>query len=277
MSVKKKQQGSDTIKKCAVINDLSGFGKCSLTASIPIISVMGSEVHPLPTAVLSNQTGYDSYKSLSLTDYMRDFMAEWKKLNVSFDAILTGFVTDSTQIDIINTFIDEFYGNNTTLIVDPVMADNGHLYGGYTPEMCEQVKKLCYKADIITPNIAELAFIAEEKYSENFDDIDSYAKKLQKNGIKNIVVTGYKEDGLISNLVYNGSEFGKASAKRIGGYYSGTGDILSSVMTGGVMRGMSLFDSVKLATDFISKVISDTSVTNPNDGIHFEKYLGELV
>lgn len=277
MNIKKNQQGSDFIKKCAVINDLSGFGKCSLTASIPIISVMGSEVHPLPTAVLSNQTGYDSYKSLSLTDYMRDFIAQWKKLNVSFDAILTGFVTDSAQIDIINTFINEFYGENTTLIVDPVMADNGKLYGGYTPEMCEQVKKLCYKADIITPNIAELAFIAEEEYSENFDDIDSYAKKLLNNGIKNIVVTGYKEDGMISNLVYTGSEFGKASAKLIGGYFSGTGDILSSIITGGVLRGMSLLDCVKLATDFISKVIADTPVINPNDGIYFEKHLGDLL
>ncbi len=238
---------------------------------------MGCEVHPLPTAVFSNQTAYDSYKTLSLTDYMCEFINEWKKLNPSFDAILIGFVTDIAQINIINNFIDEFCTENTTVIVDPVMADNGKLYGGYTPEMCEQIKKLCYKADIITPNIAELAFIAEEKYSECFSDINSYANKLRNNGIKNIVVTGYKEDDLISNLVYSGNEFGKASAKLIGGYFSGTGDILSSIITGGVMRGMPLIDCAELAAEFISKAISDTSVSDTNEGINFEKYLSILL
>ncbi len=136
------------MKKCAVINDLSGFGKCSLGAAIPIISSMGCEVHPLLTAVLSNQT-----------DSMSSFIQQWKRLGASFDAILTGFVCDENQIDIINAFADEFKDDNTIFVVDPVMADNGSLYDCYTPIMCEKIKSLCYKADVITPNTGELAFI----------------------------------------------------------------------------------------------------------------------
>ncbi|MGN0522027.1 MAG: PfkB family carbohydrate kinase, partial [Eubacterium sp.] len=177
-------------KKCAVINDISGFGKCSLTAAIPIISAMGVEVHPLATAVLSNQTAYDSYASFSLTDTMLPFIDEWKKLNVSFDSILTGFVTDEKQLDIIGKFIDTFNNDNTLTVVDPVMADNGALYDGYSVEMCDKIRILSKKADVITPNICELAILAKEKYSNDYETIVKYAKKLLNEGIKNIVVTG---------------------------------------------------------------------------------------
>lgn len=238
---------------------------------------MGSEVHPLATAILSNQTGYDSFKSLSLTEYMPDFINEWGKLNADFDAILTGFVTDTKQIRIIDSFIARFKNPNTVVIVDPVMADNGKLYDGYTEDMCNEIRKLCFRADIITPNIAELAFIAEEKYSKNMEDINMYVKKLQSFGMQKIVVTGYKEEGTISNLVYDGNDFYKASAKLTGGYFSGTGDILDSVITGGILKGMTLIDSVRLATDFISKVIKNTQVKDANDGIDFEKFLGDLI
>lgn len=265
------------MKKCAVINDLSGFGKCSLTVEIPIISVMGSEVHPLPTAVLSNQTGYDSYKSLSLTDTMPDFVAEWRKLGVSFDAILTGFVTDIKQLDIINAFVDEFKSDDTLLVVDPVMADNGRLYDGYSMEMCESIKNLCYKADVITPNISELAIIAEEPAGENLDDLISYGKKLISNGIKRIVATGYKENGNISNIIFENGDVRLVTAKEKGGYYSGTGDIFTSIITGGLLRGMSLYDAGALATSFIEKVIMNTDVKDHNDGVEFEKFLADLV
>lgn len=265
------------LKKCAVINDLSGFGKCSLTASIPIISAMGSSVHPLPTAVLSNQTAYDSFKSVPLTEYMPAFIAEWKKLGVSFDGILTGFVTDERQIDIISAFIDEFKAENTVVLVDPVMADNGHLYDGYTNEMCEKIKALCRKADIITPNIAELAFIAEEEYSEDYDCIISYGKKLIAKGIRKVVVTGCKENDTISNIVFDGDDIRKATSGLIGGYFSGTGDVTASVIMGGILKGLSLFESAQLATEFISKVIQNTDCVNHNDGIDFEKFLEDLI
>lgn len=265
------------MKKCAVINDLSGFGKCSLTAALPIISIMGSEAHPLPTAVLSNQTAYDSFKSLSLTDVMPGFISEWKKLNVSFDAILTGFVTDTKQLEIINSFVDEFKKDSTLLIVDPVMADNGRLYDGYSQEMCQLIKELCYRADVITPNISELAYLAEEKPCEKLDDLIRYGEKLVSKGIRKIAVTGYKKKGNISNIIFENGDVQLVTAKEKGGYYSGTGDIFASIVTGGLLRGMSLYESSVLATEFLEKVIMDTDIQNHNDGIEFEKYLGELL
>lgn len=265
------------MKKCAIINDMSGFGKCSLTASIPIISVMGSEVHPLPTAVLSNQTAYESFEQVDFTEYMQSFINQWKRLNVSFDAVLTGFVASEKQIDIISGFISDFKQDDTVIIIDPVMADNGALYSGYSRAMCEKIINLCYKADIITPNISELALIAKEDYSEDYDTIISYGKKIIDNGIKNLVVTGYKENDTISNLVFSGWEIKKATSKYTGGYYSGTGDVLASIITGGILKKMSLYDSVRLASDFISKVIENTKCSNHNDGIEFERYLRDLV
>lgn len=265
------------MKKCAIINDLSGFGKCSLTVGIPILSVMGCEAHPLPTAVLSNQTAYDSYESVCLTDYMTPFMNEWIKLNAEFDGILTGFVMDENQIDNINSFIDYFNSASAIVVVDPVMADNGALYDFYTQEMCEKIKALCYKADIITPNISELAILADESYSEKLEDIIAYGKKLIDKGIKRIVATGYKRDDEIFNVVFDNGEVKLAGAKLLGGYYSGTGDILASVIMGGVLRGMSLYDATILATSFIEKAISCTKYSNPEDGVEFERVLGELL
>lgn len=265
------------MKKCAVINDLSGFGKCSLTVAIPVISVMGSEAHPLPTAVLSNQTAYDSFKSLALTDVMPSFVDEWKKLGASFDAVLTGFVTDLKQLEIIKSFVKAFKTDNTIIVVDPVMADNGRLYDGYDEKMCKSIIELCFMADVITPNISELALIAGEKPSESLDDIISYGKKLVDRGINKIAVTGYKSDGNISNIIFENGDVKIITAKEKGGYYSGTGDIFASIVTGGMLRGMSLFDSSELATRFLEKVIMNTDVENHNDGVEFEKYLGDLI
>ncbi|MCD7796460.1 MAG: pyridoxamine kinase [Clostridiales bacterium] len=264
------------MKKCAVINDLSGFGKCSLGVALPIISVMGSEVHPLPTAVLSNQTAYDSYAMRSLTANMPSFIDEWKKLNVTFDAILTGFVSDAKQLDIINDFTDEFKTENTVLIVDPIMADNGSLYDCFNEEICEKMKKLCFKADIITPNISELAIIAGGDNISDLDTLVGYCKTLGEKGIKKIVATGYKSGGELINIIFDNGNVGFAKARELGGYYSGTGDIFSSIVTGGTLRGMSLFDSASLACEFIKKVIENTDDVDHNGGIDFEKYLGEL-
>ena len=176
------------MKKCAVINDLSGFGKCSLTAAIPIMSAMGVEVHPLLTAVLSNQTAYESFKSLSLTDTMKPFIEEWKKLGAKFDGILTGFVTDKAQLEIISDFIDEFKDENTLVVADPIMADNGALYDGYDMQMCDVIRDFCFKADVITPNTTELAILANkgnpdvlnENWVNDYSNIEKSLNTLYK-------------------------------------------------------------------------------------------------
>lgn len=273
------------MKKCAVINDLSGFGKCSLTASIPLMSAMGVEVHPLLTAVLSNQTAYKSFKSLSLTDTMFPFIEEWKKLGASFDGILTGFVTDKKQLEIISKFIDEFKGKNTLVVADPVMADNGALYGGYHMPMCDVIRKFCFKADVITPNTTELAILAykddcrvfDDEFINNYGNIKESCLKLYDKGIKRIVVTGYKENDFISNIIFDNGKFDKATFKKVGGYYSGTGDVFASVLTGSLLNGKSLVEACEKAGEFITNTIKVTEVTDGNDGIAFEKNLKELI
>ena len=265
------------MKKVAVINDLSGFGKCSLTAAIPIISVMGAEAHPLPTAVLSNQTAYDSYKCLSLTDTIMPFAYEWKKLGAHFDVVLTGFATDENQLDKIIESVRLLKDNDTALVVDPVMADNGSFYDGYNMQMCHKVRELCYMADVITPNISELFYIADMEYSENIGDIRKCAAKLRQGGIKNIVVTGYKSDDNISNIVFTDKGETIFTAKLCGGYFSGTGDILSSIVAAGASKGMELAESVRLATEFISLCAENTNTENCNDGVEFERFLYRLI
>ena len=232
------------MKKCAVINDLSGFGKCSLTAAIPIMSAMGVEVHPLLTAVLSNQTAYESFKSLSLTDTMKPFIEEWKKLGAKFDGILTGFVTDKAQLEIISDFIDEFKDENTLVVADPIMADNGALYDGYDMQMCDVIRDFCFKAE---------------------------------KGLSKIVVTGYKENGAISNIIFDNGEIYKVTNEKVGGYFSGTGDVFSAVLTGSLLNGKSLVEACKCAGEFITNTIKVTDVSDGNDGIAFEKTIGELI
>lgn len=264
------------LKSCAVINDLSGYGKCSLTASVPVLSVMGCEAHPLPTAILSNQTGYKSYSIVPMTDYMMSFIDEWKKLQVSFDGILIGYVCDEKQIDIINRFLDDFKDDSTVLVVDPVMADSGKLYNGFTKSITDKIRLLCLRADIITPNVSELAVLAGMPYCETPDAVDNCVAKLKEMGMKNIVVTGFVEGETVSNLIYCEDGFFRVCSKYNGGSFSGTGDLFSSILLGGIMKGDSIVSSVKTAAKFIEKAICNSEISDRNDGIDFEKYLGDL-
>ena len=146
-------------KKIAVINDLSGFGKCSLTAAISAVAAMGVQPCPLPTAVLSAQTGYSSYYCDDYTDRMGNITEEWRKMDVHFDGIYTGFLSGEHQIRRVLDFIDIFYEDDTFLLVDPVMGDNGSRYPVFTSRMEAEMKALTERADIITPNLTELCLL----------------------------------------------------------------------------------------------------------------------
>ena len=97
------------MKKIAVIHDLSGLGKCSLTAAIPVISAMGVQACPLPTAVLSNQTGYGSFFWDDYTDRMEQIMKEWKKMDFRPDGLYTGFLAGDEQVEVILKFTELFW------------------------------------------------------------------------------------------------------------------------------------------------------------------------
>lgn len=265
------------MKKCAVINDISGFGKCSLTASIPVMSAMGVQVNPVVTGVFSNQTGYDSYESADLTDMLPKITHQWSLLSppVSFDGILTGFLLCAKQYDYVLEFIERFKKDDTLFLADPVMADDGAVYDTYTADMIEGVKRLCAKADIITPNLTELKILSGE------DDIMLGSEKLLNSSIKSVIVTGVVEDERIANYVFSDGKVKKYETEFIksatqGGSFSGTGDIFSSFVMGKILNGYCVFDAVEQATDFISKAIKASNIKNRNDGIDFEPFLKNI-
>ena len=156
------------MKKIAVINDLSGLGKCSLTAAIPVISVMGVQACPLPTAVLSNQTGYESYFCEDFTEHMEPYMEQWKKRGFFPDGIYTGFLSDDKQADRILKFMDAFAGKDTLILTDPVMGDDGAVYPIYTEELRSRFCELTRRSYVITPNLTEalLLLYGKEKMEE---------------------------------------------------------------------------------------------------------------
>lgn len=275
--VKAKARGDKPMKKCAVFNDLSGFGKCSLCAAVPILSVMGTEVHPIPTAVLTRQSCYDKYSMMDLTDFMPSFIEDWN--GEEFDAVIAGYVADETQFNVIEEFLKRYKGKDTLLIVDPVMADDGALYDGFDAKRCRGVFELSNKADIITPNLTELSLLCSKPYTEDFEEISDMASDLAKSGPKYVVVTGIKAGGRCITAVFaRGEETECFDSKLYPGSFSGTGDIFVSVLAGAVLRGMTVQQGVKLAVDFIGKAIASTDpASNPKDGIAFEKYLGELL
>lgn len=282
------------VKRVAVINDLSGLGKCSLTAAIPVLSVMGVQACPLPTAVLTNQTGYESYYCDDYTDKIDYYTAEWKKRGLTLDAIYTGFLGSEAQIQKILTFCEEFNTGNTLLLVDPVMGDLGNVFPVFTPEYRKQMRRLVEKADVITPNLTEYCLLTNTDYAEltthqNEPDylnrIERMAKPLLESGITNIIVTGVVHQRVNDtaakyyNLVITKDGCQTASCGIHGGSYSGTGDLLASVVCAGMVRGDTAFDSVSRATRFLEAAIIETVAEKipRNDGINFEPYLPLLL
>jgi len=271
------------MKKIAVINDLSGFGKCSLTAALPIISALGIEACPIPTAILSNQTGYDDFYSVDFTKNMVPYINVWKNQEVKFDSILTGYLASAKQVDIILDFIEKF-GKNALVFVDPVMADDGVIYDTYDEKLCEKVKKLTEKANIITPNLTELCILCGADYEEinrekDLGAIAVLASTLLSEITKTVIVTGIKKGENIFNIIVEKGRTGLVKGTLLKGSYSGTGDIFSSVVCGSLINGTDILTAVKLAAEFIYRSIKSTPTEldyEPN-GVNFQEHLEMLI
>ncbi|WP_293974752.1 pyridoxamine kinase [uncultured Ruminococcus sp.] len=275
------------IKKVAVINDLSGFGKCSLTATIAVLSVMGVQPCPMPTAVLTNQTGYKNHYCIDLTDELCHYKEMWSLNNESFDGIYSGYIADKRQVDIIFDFINTFRKSNTVVLVDPVMGDNGRLYSAFSNETCKKVCSLARSADIITPNLTELCILTDTDFeklnshceSDDFlNRISDVAKGAFSHSEQKIVVTGIKKGKCLYNGVFTKQDCSFVKAECHGGSFSGTGDIFASIVFASVVNGESLVSAVKKAVSFIEKATADTAKEpyDRNDGINFEKFLYQL-
>lgn len=276
------------VQKIAVINDLSGFGRCSLTAAIPVISVMGAQPCPLPTAILSAQTGFQDFYCDDYTNQLDLYLAHWEKMQVEFDGILTGYFANAQQIEIILQFISRFKKAHTKLFVDPIMGDGGEIYSTYTPALCDAVCSLALHADLITPNLTELCVLANESYARIvqiadddrfFAEICSMAQRLLQKGVGAVIVTGLNRGKSIYNGVFEGTRHTFHRSNAHGGRFSGTGDLFAAAVCGAVMRGDDLDSAVQLAAEFIEKSVAATlpDAIHPNHGVNFEQYLPMLV
>jgi len=287
------------MKKIAVLNDLSGLGKCSLTAAIPVISVMGVQACSLPTAILSNQTGYESYFCDDYTDKMDAIMEEWKKQEFRPDGIYTGFLAGERQADKVLKFLDAFGQEKTLILADPVMGDGGSVHKIYTEELCGKMREIVSRADVITPNLTEALLLLygkdgmeavwrelhESAAQEDFlGKIEGIGKELaERFRLWATVITGVEDPfpksfARIGNLAVENGESSWVFAEKRGGSYSGTGDLFASVLSAGLVRGMSVKACVAKAVEFLSRAIADAvrEGTDRNDGVCFETYLHEL-
>ncbi len=273
-------------KKVLAINDISCIGRCSLTVALPIISSVGIECSILPTAILSTHTGgFLGYTFLDFTAEMKKVSSHWLSLNRTFDAIYTGFLGSTEQVEVVKEIVEKFKNKNL-IIVDPAMADNGELYKLFNNNFPNEMKKLCLIADVIIPNITEACLLTNYQYQkDNHSDeyIDGLLQALLNQGMKNIVLTGVsKQNGQIGAICYNYDTKEKYyyDQEIIPGYYHGTGDVFASVLSACLVKNKTIEESTKIAVDITVASIKETIKYKNIDikyGVCFEEVLPLLI
>lgn len=277
------------VKKVAAIHDLSGYGRASLTTIIPILSNMKVQVCPVPTAILSTHTGgFEGYSFIDLTEYMQEHINHWKKLDLDFDCIYSGFLGSPKQIEIVEDFIDFFGKKAKFTVVDPVMGDNGKLYSTMDNEMVLGMRNLIRKADIITPNFTEVMYLLNREYDKNIsmEKVKSYLKELADMGPKVVIATSVPEisenniDKKTSVVAYDRENdvFWRVSCRYIPASYPGTGDAYTSVVIGSLLQGDSLPMAIERGVQFITQcIMASYGFKYPKkEGVLLEKMLDVL-
>lgn len=271
--------------RVAAIHDLSGFGRCSLTVAIPILSAMGIQCCPLPTAFLSTHTGgFEGFTFLDMTEELPRVAAHWKSLDLRFDAIYSGFLGSERQIGMVSDFIQSFREKDTIVVVDPVMGDHGRSYRTYTPAMCEGMAGLTLQADVITPNLTEAAFLLGVPYERLPAGEDGYravVERLSLDGRRSVALTGVSlRPGRTGAMCFD-THTGRTEAVQtefVAHEFHGTGDVFASVLTGALVKGASLTEAAAQAVEFIRACAVRTAAENlpVREGVDFEPLLGLL-
>ncbi len=282
------------MKKIALINDLSSFGKCSLTAAIPVISVLGIQACPLPTAILSAQTGFQSYYCDDYTDRMNYFTDEWQHMQETFDGIYSGYLGSAAQMHNVLYFLEKFNTADTLYLADPVMGDNGQRIRIFTDELLDSMKELTRHASVITPNLTELCLLADMDYDaltsratnpSYLSYIEETAHKLlpRAHVSQTIVITGIvrkqNAQSFVGNLAVTPDRRYYLETSYMGESFSGTGDLFASVIMGSLVNGLSVEAAMDKAVRFLWPAIEEAARDNipRNHGIYFEKYLHLLL
>ena len=269
-------------KKIAMINDIAGYGRCSATESIPIISAMKVQVCPVPTSLFSNHTGFPVHFMHDCTPYLRDYLAKWKELGFRFDGIYCGFLGSAEQIGIVQEFLAGW--PDVPFILDPVMGDHGKAYRTVTPEHCEGLKSLLSRAAIITPNITEACLLTDTPYRESGwkrDELCLLARQLHAMGPDKVVITGLRENEDYINFISERTDGLTTEVNRInsaGHSWHGTGDIFASIIAADAVNGVPFGESVEKAASFVRTCISASIRLGipEQEGVCFENFLALL-
>lgn len=268
------------MKRIATIQDFSCVGKCSLTAALPIISAAGVECCGIPTAVLSNHTGFSSFYMRDLTDDLDKISDRLKAHRITFDAVYTGYIASVSQMDFIKRFIGEFRGENTLIFVDPVMGDNGKLYSQITADYAEGMRGLCAEADVITPNLTEACLLLNADYNDSpgASEIREMLRGLVRLGAKAAVITGITNGSEIGCEAFDGVDFYRSFSEKQRFVCTGTGDIFSSVLVSALLRGMSFERALAAAVKFTGKAaeLTASDFERRGYGVNFEEALPTL-
>lgn len=276
MSTKKRQ------KRIALVNDMTGFGRCSIAVELPLISAMRVQACPLPTAILSVHTGFPNHYLDDYTARMEPYIASWEQNGLVFDGIATGFLGSAEQIAIVLGFVRRFKKHATRVFVDPVMGDHGKLYASYTQEMCEKMRRLLHVADLVTPNLTEACQLLGRPYPKNGivtdEALEEMAAALADEGPKQVVITGLDGGDTVRMLVYEAGRGRVFAVPKIGGDRSGSGDAFAAIVAASLVRGDALMTATERAAAFISKCLAyAVKLDLPwNYGLPFEEYLCEL-
>ncbi len=273
------------VKRVAAVHDLSGFGRASLTVVTPILSSMGIQVCPLPTAVLSTHSKFKNYHFVDLTDHLLPIIEHWESLGLNFDAIYSGFLGSSRQIEIVASMIHRFKTEKTLVVVDPVMGDDGVLYGPMTPDIVDGMRQLIAHADIITPNITEAAFLLNEPFPAQVSEtmVKQWLRRLAEMGPQVVIITSVPDQVQKSHTsvyAFNRSDgrYWRVTCSYLPAAYPGTGDAFASVLTGSLLQGDSLPMAIDRAVAFASLGVRASFGYNnsANEGILLERILPSL-
>lgn len=295
-SDKNAQKGGDFVPRLAMINDIAGFGRCSTTVSLPVISVMKVQVCPVPTSVLSNHLGFPLCHFDDYTSHMRDYIKVWKELGLTFDGLYCGFLGNEEQIDIVREFVEMFLP--PLFLLDPVMGDHGRAYSSITETHIQKMKELLPLADIITPNVTEACLLTGTPWKDGewtMQELSGLCERLadicQQESVSSgeasvgtvssasIVITGIRQGDSLVNFLWDDGVYTTVSTPIAGASRPGTGDIFASILAADAVRGETLLSSVQKAANFVGLCIagSENAGTPVQEGVVFEKYLAALL
>ena len=290
------QKGGDFVPRLAMINDIAGFGRCSTTVSLPVISVMKVQVCPVPTSVLSNHLGFPLCHFDDYTSHMRDYIKIWNELGLTFDGLYCGFLGNEEQIDIVQEFVEMF--RPPLFLLDPVMGDHGRAYSSITETHVQKMKELLPLADIITPNITEACLLTGTPWKDGewtMQELSGLCERLadicQQESVSSseasvgtvsgasIVITGIRQGDSLVNFLWDDGIYTTVASPIAGASRPGTGDIFASILAADAVRGETLLTSVQKAANFVGLCIagSEKAGTPVQEGVVFEKYLAALL